>query len=304
MSGGGGGSGDSFAEEPEPHENHERYLLTYADMITLLMALFIILFAIGQTDIAKFKRFQTGLQKEFGAPALDGGVGLLDGSQLREVGAAHAVAVSPGLANPSEIESDASPSTTIPPEQRVEVTFSNADQTAQTIATVLEHAGLTTEQLQIDVDSRGLVISLAADEVVFAPGSWSLQPAGVRSLELISHALARVVNNVLVEGHTDNRPMNPPMSNWELSALRASSVVRYFENSAGIHAGRLSLAGYGDTRPVADNATPAGRAHNRRVEIVIVIGDHPYEAPPQVIETIGHPIEIPPVTFETAKPHK
>lgn len=70
-----------FAEETEAHENHERYLLTYADMITLLMALFIILFAIGQTDIAKFKRFQTGLQKQFGAPALDGGTGPLEGSQ-------------------------------------------------------------------------------------------------------------------------------------------------------------------------------------------------------------------------------
>ena len=60
---------DVFEEEHAPHENHERYLLTYADMITLLMALFIILFAIGQTDVAKFKRFQTGLQKAFGAPA-------------------------------------------------------------------------------------------------------------------------------------------------------------------------------------------------------------------------------------------
>ena len=97
--------GVMFEEEPEAHENHERYLLTYADMITLLMALFIILYAVGQTDIAKFKRFQTGLQKEFGAPALDGGTGVLDGSQLPadpDVSAALAY-VSAGLTDPSTL---------------------------------------------------------------------------------------------------------------------------------------------------------------------------------------------------------
>src|SRR3954468_7566697 len=102
--------GDLFEEEHAPHENHERYLLTYADMITLLMALFIILFAIGQTDIAKFKRFQTGLQKEFGAPALDGGTGIIDGAQL-DVAPSRVIALNyanPGLVNPDELGTSAS----------------------------------------------------------------------------------------------------------------------------------------------------------------------------------------------------
>ena len=117
MSGGhgGGGGGGDFEEEPEPHENHERYLLTYADMITLLMALFIILFAIGQTDVAKYKQFQTGLQKQFGAPALDGGTGVLDGVQdapLDDSIVAMSLA-SPGLVNVNELGTPARPAPVI-----------------------------------------------------------------------------------------------------------------------------------------------------------------------------------------------
>jgi chemotaxis protein MotB len=267
-----------FEEEPEAHENHERYLLTYADMITLLMALFIILFAIGQTDIAKFKRFQTGLQKEFGAPALDGGTGVLDGSQLPadpDVSAALAY-VSAGLTDPSTLatggpeagngegEGGGSP---------WQVTPANADYAAEAIQQRIADAGVPEGEVIVRTDERGVVIVLQTDGVTFRSGSWTLEDAGRNVLAALAGPLSTLVNNIIVEGHTDNQPMSSgSITNWELSGFRAASVVRELE-SQGIPTERLRIGGYGDTHPVADNATPEGRAQNRRVEIVLSVAE-------------------------------
>jgi chemotaxis protein MotB len=267
-----------FEEEPEAHENHERYLLTYADMITLLMALFIILFAIGQTDIAKFKRFQTGLQKEFGAPALDGGTGVLDGSQLPadpDVSAALAY-VSAGLTDPSTIATGG-------PEQGNgegdgggspwQVTPANADYTAEVLQEHIEEAGVPVGEVVVRTDERGVVIVLQTDGVTFRSGSWTLEEPGRNVLAALAGPLSTLVNKIIVEGHTDNQPMNAGgITNWELSGFRAASVVRDLE-SRGIPTDRLRIGGYGDTHPVADNATAEGRAQNRRVEIVLSVAE-------------------------------
>jgi chemotaxis protein MotB len=267
-----------FEEEPEAHENHERYLLTYADMITLLMALFIILFAVGQTDIAKFKRFQTGLQKEFGAPALDGGTGVLEGSQLPvdpEATAALAY-VSAGLTDPSTIatggpeagngegEGGGSP---------WQVTPANADYTAEAIQHDIEASGVAAGQVIVRADERGVVIVLQTDGVTFRSGSWALESSGRSVLGLLAGPLSTLVNRIIVEGHTDDQPMSSGgITNWELSGFRAASVVRELER-LGIGGDRLTLGGYGETRPIADNATPEGRAANRRVEIVLSVAE-------------------------------
>ena len=275
MSGGGGG-GDAFAEEPEAHENHERYLLTYADMITLLMALFIILYAIGQTDVAKFKRFQTGLQKQFGAPALDGGTGPLDGSQLTD-STVHVISLDyagPGLTDPNELSAGATPDSA-EPKKKVQITAYNADETAQTISKVLETSGLPKGGYEVEVDNRGVVIRLSTDEVTFASGSAALRPESAKPLDVVAKALSLTSNDIIVEGHTDNRPMAGPTTNWELSALRASSVLRYFQAHFSIDAKRLAVSGYAETRPLATNDTDAGRARNRRVEIVIALRNEP-----------------------------
>jgi chemotaxis protein MotB len=262
--------GALFEEEHEPHENHERYLLTYADMITLLMALFIILFAIGQTDVAKFKRFQVGLQKAFGAPALDGGTGLLEGSQL-PIDPRQTVALNyanPGLIDPHELDGTmaANSDADKPP---IEIDQANADATAATLRTVFEQAGMTDTQVRVVADERGVVIVLATDEVTFESGSSTLSPNAIGSLEIIARALTRVTNGVVVEGHTDSIPMTGGYTNWELSAFRAGAVVRYLENRHAIPSTRFTLAGYADTRPIADNATAEGRTRNRRIEVVI-----------------------------------
>jgi chemotaxis protein MotB len=295
--------GDLFEEEHAPHENHERYLLTYADMITLLMALFIILFAIGQTDVAKFKRFQVGLQKSFGAPALDGGTGLLDGGQL-PIDPRQTVALNyanPGLVDPHELDGSMGTGTDIKP---VEIDQANAEATVSTLRQVLEQAGITDSQVHVDVDERGVVIALATDEVTFETGSFALDGHATASLEIIARVLKRVTNGIVVEGHTDSIPMTGGYTNWELSAFRAGAVVRYFEPRHAIDSTRFTLAGYADTRPIADNATAEGRAKNRRIEVVIttppgriqttvVAADAAPSATP--LDPIGDPVALPSV---------
>jgi chemotaxis protein MotB len=240
------------------------------------MALFIILFAIGQTDIAKFKRFQTGLQKEFGAPALDGGTGVLDGSQLPadpDVSAALAY-VNAGLTDPSTLatggpeagngqgEGGGSP---------WQVTPATADYTAEALEERLQDAGIPPEQVEVRTDERGVVIVLQTDGVTFRSGAWALEPDGVALLEALAGPLTTLLNRIIVEGHTDNQPMSAGgITNWELSGFRAASVVRELER-LGIPSDRMRLGGYGDTRPIADNATAEGRAANRRVEIVLSV---------------------------------
>lgn len=277
MSGGGGGGGDAFAEEPEAHENHERYLLTYADMITLLMALFIILFAIGQTDIAKFKRFQTGLQKQFGAPALDGGTGPLEGSQLSDSNP-YVISLDttdPGIIDPSTLQgpgegggsgSGASGATG---DKKSTITYANADKTQGTIAQVLAEAGLPAGSFDVDVDDRGVVIRLKTDGATFAKGSTSITPTMDQALAVVARAVEATTNRVIVEGHTDDT--GGQAVNWPLSGNRAAVVVQYLENTFKIPAARLQLAGYADTRPLVPNTSEENRARNRRVEIVLAI---------------------------------
>jgi flagellar motor protein MotB len=116
-----------------------------------------------------------------------------------------------------------------------------------------------------------VIIRLSTDNVTFSSGSAALRPESNSSLDVVGRALRLVSNDIIVEGHTDNRPMALPATNWELSALRASSVLRYFEDRFSLNPAHLQVAGYADTRPIATNDTDEGRTRNRRVEIVIAL---------------------------------
>ncbi len=251
MSGGGG----LLFEEEEEHENHERYLITYADMITLLLALFIILFAIGQTDLAKFERLRIGLNKEFGGPALDGGTGILDGGsdvrdpELVRQGMEEAIPIGPigNRVDPGE-----------------EQAF------MRQLELLRDELGLTQKDYHVRLAPHGVAVVMDTDGLTFESGSWELQPGGSDILASLLGPLSRIDNGLRLEGHTDDRPMGPGITNWELSANRAGAVARYLLDN-GIAANRLAIAGYADTRPVADNHSAEGRRANRRVEIVVVV---------------------------------
>jgi chemotaxis protein MotB len=252
----------SHAEEE--HENAERWLLTYADMITLLMVLFIVLFAVSQIDKKKFAELHEGLSKAFknDTPVQQGGSGILNGGRT--------ITGHPGLDG-----STAGPQLDTPTVGQAAV-IGNPLTTDPTLAKVRQQisTALSAKGLQADVafrsESRGLVVSIVTDRVLFDLGSAVLRPDGARVLDVVAPALRGTAHDLAVEGHTDDIPITGEYAdNWALSTARATTVLRRLLGD-GIAATRLSAAGYADTHPVAHNDSDAHRARNRRVEIVVL----------------------------------
>jgi chemotaxis protein MotB len=271
-----GGDGE-LPEEHEEHVNHEAWVIPYADLLTLLMAMFIALFAMSTVDVSKFKAFAIGFNEALGGGKLDAAVG----------GAANATSSQPGsgsgngpfnggMINPS----NGSPTAT----QLQQLLSSAASNQAQGAA---QHQTLEDLQRQIvDAANRlglgeevrtkqlnnGLQVTLLTDQVLFASGHADLQPTGLELLSAIAAILKSVDNSININGYTDDVPIGPGgqfPSNLYLSSFRADAVADYF-TSVGVDRSRLFPAGRGDQDFIASNATAAGRAQNRRVEIVVV----------------------------------
>ncbi len=248
MSGGGGG-GDDFAVEEE-HENHERYLVTYADMITLLMALFVILYAMGgppQED--DYAQFATGASNELIQP-LDGGIGIWKGGGEA---VPEAIAYEAQEEDPQEV--DAAHATELARQLESSATGGTGSGTGQGYG------------IDSTVDERGVVLTVPNDALLFEAGSADIGEHGSEILQQVAEVLKGTTNQLLIEGHTDSEPIAGE-SNWDLSSRRAASVAEVLI-AAGIDPQRLVVQGYADTRPVADNGTEEGRRQNRRVELVV-----------------------------------
>jgi chemotaxis protein MotB len=258
-------------EEEEEHVNHERWLITYADMITLLMVLFIVLYSISQVDLAKFRRLKEGIAGGFGGPsaagALSGGAGPLPGGAgVFDYGLHGTQAVTSAQAAQAAL-ADAQARTAGARQQRAVLQGAQ-----QEIQHSLDEAGLG-DAVRFRLEARGLVVTIVSDKVLFDPGQADLRPEGREIVDKLAGALGRLPNKLSVEGHTDNTPISGRYpSNWELSTARATTVLRELIERQGISPARLQAAGYADERPVAGNDTPEGRAANRRVELV-VLGD-------------------------------
>src|SRR3954453_11326967 len=251
-------------EEHEEHVNHERWLITYADMITLLMVLFIVLFAIGQTDLKKFNQLKNSLNNSLGgknpSPAIEGGTGNLDGRDNSinpglNLGQAAALALQEKQAHDAAVAAE-----------------NNTLQTAENqIKDALTAHGLG-DSANFKLESRGLVVTIVTDQVLFDLGSADLRSGGTAVLDGMADALASLPNQISIEGHTDNRPIHSSLfaTNWELSTARATSVLRYLTGSKGIAPNRISAAGYADQRPLVPNDSDPHRSQNRRVEVVVL----------------------------------
>jgi chemotaxis protein MotB len=260
-------------EEHEEHVNHEAWVIPYADMLTLLMGLFLVLWSMSTTDMEKLKALRDSLADSFGvssssdASVLDGGAnGLLDAG----------MGVGPG-----GVARESDPAT-------LERAFEALDREAAAAAAVedateeiekieqmiIESAGAAgiTDAIGTRREERGLVVTVVTDEVLFAPGSADLAPQGRAVLDALVPALKRFDNPMAIEGHTDSVPIATGRfpSNWELSTARATSVLRYLIDVHGFEPTRMTAAGYGEHRPIGDNATHEGRAANRRVELVVL----------------------------------
>jgi chemotaxis protein MotB len=257
-------------KHPE-HVNLERWLVSYADFITLLFAFFVVMYAISQADISKFKKVSASLKAAFSAA---GPVGMVDlGGNAGG-----------NTANPFEnLELPGGRAINLPAGKTH--TATDPDPELQDMKELLEESislelGVTdiSDKVQMQFDSRGLVVRLAAKDF-FGENEGDVRPDMRPVLDRIGRVVAKTKHLVRIEGHTDPSEEHPPgyPSDWELSSARADWVARYWVKRFDLDPRRLGAAGYAHYRPLSETGDEWGRAKNRRVEIIIL--NNQYETP-------------------------
>ena len=233
-----------FDDEPE---NHERWLISYADFITLLFAFFVVMYSLAAVNTGKYKIFSDALGDAFGGQ---------------------------GAAKPINTEVQNLPIPNPGLRRRTELLRKEKEQMTKLAQDLLSTlAPLVKEgKVRVTQNSRGVSVEINAS-VLFDPGAAVLTSQSREALQAVGSLLKADSHAVQVEGHTDNQPIrnNAFPSNWELSASRAGAVVRLFID-AGVAPVRLSAVGHADNYPVAPNEQPEGRARNRRVAVTILSG--------------------------------
>jgi chemotaxis protein MotB len=239
----------------EEHENHERWLVSYADFITLLFAFFVVMYAVSQVNEGKYRVLSDALINAFQP----------DGRAP--------VIIQPPV-QPQGPDSGAQSGTIphIPAKRSDDAVRRVREQRMRTIARDVLQAlePLVKEgQVRVTESARGIAVEINAS-VLFKSAQAALEPESARALAAVAKVLAGADNDVEVEGHTDTERIYTAQfpSNWELSGARASSVVRLFIDN-GVVPKRLIASGFSDTRPVDSNGTPEGKARNRRVTVMI-----------------------------------
>jgi chemotaxis protein MotB len=252
---------------PEEHAD-ERWLLTYSDMITLLMSLFLVLWAISSVNISKFDQLKASLHSAFSGKVLPAPASVLTGGR--------AVLNESGTPVTPPVQSSQPAFKVVSIKQSLQVAARRQDddnlrEIQRQVDAYARRHGLSAH-LRTTIDERGLVIHVLTDAVLFDSGQATLKRPATLLGEL-AHLITRtgIVNPVRIEGYTDNVPVHSGTfrSNWELSSARANAVLEFMLGHR-VAPGRLSTAGYGDQHPIASNATAAGRSRNRRVAIVLL----------------------------------
>lgn len=218
----------------EDHDNSERWLLTYADLITLLLGLFVILYAMSKIDAGRYNEIVNALGGVFGSPR---GVLIGEGAAL---------------------------------ENQMSQLLSERQRISREISSALS---LDTHKLPITVNEseRGVTVHIM-EELLFISGSAEIRAASLPALDSLARVLRQLPNDIRVEGHTDNVPISTPAfpSNWHLSVSRAVNVGFYLIERHRLAADKVAVVGYAEYRPIVPNDTPEHRASNRRVDIVIL----------------------------------
>jgi chemotaxis protein MotB len=293
VSSGGGRARGRRGGHEEEHVNHERWLVSYSDMITVLMALFIVLFAISQVDQEKYLALRASLAAGFGDGAVNDSVlqgtnGAMDGLAIAETqpdaGTAGIVDADQGLGSQA---SDPSPAASADPAQvdadvlaAAQAEAAHLDEVRRHILDALSSAGLQ-DRVRFRVDERGLVLGLVADDVFFSQGSATLTPTAGEVLDLAAPTLVGLRENISVEGHANTIPISGRYAtNWELSSDRATQVLRYLVERDGMPGTRIQAVGYGDTRPLIQGTGDDAMTANRRVDMVIL------SAAPEVVRAL------------------
>ncbi|GAB4387899.1 MAG: OmpA family protein [Thermodesulfovibrionales bacterium] len=215
------------------HENSDRWIVSYADFITLLFAFFTTMYAISHVDSGKLEEFAGSVRSALRA---EGGA---QGGSLPAFGG-----ISAAYPDPAGIE------------ERLRKAIGGLD---------------SRQAMGLRSDERGVVLSIG-DRVLFDSGGAEIKESATQAIAAVAGVIAAVPNDVAIEGHTDSVPISNSRypSNWELSTARAASVLEALVARHGLPPERFSVAGYAEFRPVAPNETPEGRAKNRRVDIIIL----------------------------------
>jgi chemotaxis protein MotB len=255
-------------DDHEEHENEERWLVSYADMMTLLFCLFMVLFAISSVNTSKFEALQKSLQDAFSGAILSGGKAVMT-TGADEDHAKTMAATPPLEALRAATTLSTTQTSTDEPKQAAQEQ-AQFEALKRRIDKLARQEGIA-EHVKTTITPDGLVVELLTDKVFFDSGSATLKPAATGLLDKLGAVIAGERQHpVQVEGHTDAQPINTARysSNWSLSGDRAAAVVDVLFHS-GVLSRRLSLKGYGSQDPVATNSTPAGRSRNRRVDVVL-----------------------------------
>ncbi|MBK9322152.1 MAG: OmpA family protein [Bdellovibrionaceae bacterium] len=239
----------------EENENHERWLVSYADFITLLFAFFVVMYATSTNNIEKQKEFENSVRVNLKLSSHEKAQGALP-----DAGAVIAEYLQ-GSQEPENFPQKGSPGEA-------------ADFATRYLSKKVEKSEAKNLSLEIRHDAVGVRVSLAASEF-FNVGDYKLKKSALATLDHLASLLRMTDKKVIVEGHTDDLPIGSEQirSNWDLGGLRASSVVQYFVKYQNIVPNRLAAISYADQKPIAINDNEENRRKNRRIEILIVTQD-------------------------------
>jgi len=247
------------------HENHERWLVSYADFITLLFAFFVVMFASSQADQVKAKQVSESVRKALEEGGFTTLVANVLGGTVGDTGQGNALKNGPGGA---------------------EVVFHEGEQeglgagdggtlvelkpTMDFLMKALEDE-IASGQMEITMQARGLVVSFR-EAAFFASGEATIAEERMESIGKVASVIRELPNPVRMEGHTDSIPINTTRfpSNWELASARSIAMLRLFSERYGVSNEQLSIAAYAENAPVDSNETAEGRARNRRVDIILL----------------------------------
>lgn len=258
-------------EKQPAQENHERWLVSYADFVTLLFAFFVVMFAHSNMDKDKVQRFAEQFQN-------------------------YVERLPPPKAADPPAATKVPPAAVLPTHEDLTMAEmkGSIQQLEQDLLPEIQQG-----KIELSLQARGLIMSLR-ESAFFAPGEAELQPESLKIMTKVAEALTRIPGQIRLEGHTDDRPIRTERypSNWQLSAARAITVLKLLSARYGIDPDRLAAAGYGEYRPLVPNDTAENRAKNRRVDLVILTKDAAAMEPGELAQTTASPTPASPVTTQ------
>ncbi|KJR45116.1 Flagellar motor rotation protein MotB [Desulfosporosinus sp. I2] len=285
-------------EHESEKDNGERWLLTYSDLITLLMIFFVVLYSMSKVDAERFQAVAESLNKALGGgvPAKIEMAKSPEGPSLFQTGTPSSKTTVPGKgSDPNNTTQSASDANGV----NKNLGQGNTDAESLSIEGIKAKLdkfaadnGIQSKLLS-SIEERGLVVSIQ-ETLLFESGSADIDTKAREILRNISTVLAASPNQIKVEGHTDNLPIHTVQfpSNWELSVIRSTNVVQIFQHE-GISPNRLSATGYGEYRPIASNDTTVGQGKNRRIDLIILRSKY------DVTEPNNHPLITEPLVPAT-----